>query len=45
MPLGDVLIMIFYGSPENVNLTHSIRVITITFLKYFFSIPLGNKNN
>ena len=45
MSLGEVHSMIFYARPENVNLTHSIKLITITFLKNSFSVPLGNKNN
>ena len=45
MSLGDVPIMIFHGRPENVNLMHSIKFITITFLKYIFSLPPGNENN
>ena len=32
MSLGDIHIMIFYGRPENINLTHSIKFITITLL-------------
>ena len=40
MSLGDVHIMMFYGCPENVNLTHSTKFITITLLKYSFSVPL-----
>ena len=31
MSLDDVHIMMFYGSPENVNLTDSIKFITLTF--------------
>ena len=56
MPLGDVHIMMFYGRPEKVSLTKkireqilglkpSIKCITITFLKYSFSVLLENKNN
>ena len=45
MSLGDVHIMMFYGHPENVNLTHSIKFITIIFLKYGFSVPPGSKDN
>ena len=32
MSLGDIHIMIFYGRSENINLTHSIKFITITLL-------------
>ena len=32
MLLGDVHIMMFYGRPENVHLTNSIKFITVTFL-------------
>ena len=45
MSIGDVHIMMFYGSPENVNLTHSTKFITKTLLKCCFSIPPGNKKN
>ena len=45
MSLGDVRIMMFYGSPENVSLTHSTKFITKILLKYSFSVPPGNKNN
>ena len=45
MSSGGVHIMMFYGHPGNVNLTHSIKFITITFLKYSFSVPPGRKNN
>ena len=45
MSLGDVGIMMFWGCPENVNLTHSTKFVTITLLKYSFSIPPVNKNN
>ena len=45
MSLDDVHIIMFYGCPENVNLTHSTKVITITVLKYSFSVPPGNKTN
>ena len=45
MSLGDVHIMMFYGRPENVNLVHSPKFITITFLKYSFSVPPRGKNN
>ena len=45
MSLGDVHIMMFYGCPENVNLTHSTKFITITLLKYSFSVPPGNLKN
>ena len=45
MFLGDVSIMVFSRCPENVNLTHSTKYITITLLKYSFSVPPGNKNN
>ena len=34
MSLDDVHIMMFYGSPENVNLTRSIKFITIKFYNY-----------
>ena len=44
MSLGDAHIIMFYRRPENVNLTHSLKCITITFLKYRFSVPL-EKNN
>ena len=45
MSLGNVYIMMFYGHSKNVDLTHSIKFITITFLKYSFSVPPGSKNN
>ena len=45
MFLGDVHIIMFYGLHENVSLTHSIKFITITFLKYSFSLAPGSKNN
>ena len=56
MSLGDAHIMMSYGRPEKVSLTknireqhlgltHSIKFITIIFLKYSFSLPPGNKNN
>ena len=45
MSLGDVHILMSYRRPENVNLTHSVKFITLTFLKYSFIIPPGNKNN
>ena len=44
MSLGDAGIMMFYGCPENVNLTYSTKFITVTLLKYSFSIPPKNKN-
>ena len=41
MSLGNnIHIMMFYGRSENVNLTYSIKVITIIFL-YFQSIVLA----
>ena len=43
MPPDDVHIMMFYGRPMKVSLTHFIKFITITFLKYSFSVPPGNK--
>ena len=36
MSLGDVYIVMFYGRPENVNLIHTIKFITIIFLEYSF---------
>ena len=39
MSLGDVHIMMFYRRLEKVSLTHSIKFVTITFLKYSFSVP------
>ena len=33
MSLADVHIMMFYGCPENIILTHSTKFITITLLK------------
>ena len=45
MSLGDVRIMMFYGCPKNVNLTHSTKYITVTLSKYSFSVPPRNKNN
>ena len=45
MFLGDVHITLFYGCPENVSLTDSTKFITITFLKYSFSVPPGSKDN
>ena len=45
MSPGDVLIVMFYGRPKNVNLTHSITNLPITFLKYSFSVPPGSKNS
>ena len=44
MYLGNIRIM-FYGCPENVNLTHSTKFSYIALLKYSFSVPPGNKNN
>ena len=38
LSLGEVHIMMFYGSSKNVNLTDSIKFITATFLKYRGSI-------
>ena len=38
MSVGDVHIMMFYGSPENVNLTQSIKFIS----EIFQSIILAN---
>ena len=43
MSLGDIRIMMFYGRPENVNLTHSVKFITITFLNYSSSVSLRKK--
>ena len=43
--LDDVGIMMFCGCPENVNLTHSTKFITITLLKHSSSVPPGNKNS
>ena len=45
MSLGDARIMMFYGCPENVNLTRSIQFITIIFSKYCFSVRPGNRKN
>ena len=45
MSLGDAHIMMFYGRPDNVSLTNSIKFITITFLKYSFSVLPGSKIN
>ena len=45
MSLGDVRIMLFQGRPEIVNLRHSVRFITITFLKYSFTAAPGSKNS
>ena len=45
MSLGDACIMMFYGRPENVSLTHSTRFITTILLKYIFIETHGNKNN
>ena len=45
MSSGDVYIVMYYGRPENVNFTDSIKFITITYLKYSFSVPPGTKNN
>ena len=45
MFLGDVHITLFYGFPENVSLTDSTKFVTITFLKYSFSVPPGSKDN
>ena len=45
MSLGDIRIKMFYGCPENVNIAHSTQFITITLLKYSFSVPPGNKKN
>ena len=45
MSLGDVQIVMFYGSPENVILMQSVKFNTVTFLKYSFSVPPGSKNN
>ena len=43
MSLGGVRIMMLYGHPEDVNLTHSLKFNTITFLKYSFSVPPESK--
>ena len=43
MSLGNVNIMMFYGRPEKVHLTRSIKLITTKFLKNIFSIPPGKK--
>ena len=45
MSQGDACVMMFCGCPENVNLTHSTKFITITLLKYSSSVPPGNKND
>ena len=45
MSLGDVRIMMFYGCPENVNLSHFAKFFTRILLKYSFSIPPENENN
>ena len=39
MSLGDAHILMFYGSPEDFNLTHSVKFYTITFLKDSFGVP------
>ena len=41
MSLDDAHILMFYGRPENVNLTHSVKFNTITFLNDSFSVPPG----
>ena len=43
--LGEVRIMMFYRCYENVNLTHSTKVIAITLLKYSFNVPPKKQNN
>ena len=43
MSLGNVHIVMFHRRPENLSLTHSIKFITITFLKYSFSVPPETK--
>ena len=40
--LSDVRIMMFYGRHEKVNLTCSIKFITITVLKNSFSVTPGS---
>ena len=45
MSLADVRIMMFYRRSDNLNVTYSIKFITITFLKYSFSVPSRSKNN
>ena len=45
MSQGEVCIMMFCACPENVSLTHSTKFITVTFLRYSFRVPPGNKNN
>ena len=42
MSPGDVRIKMFYGCPENVNLMHSTKFMTITLLKCSFRVPPGN---
>ena len=42
MSLGEVCIMMTYEYSENVSLTHSIKFITTSLLKYSFSVPPGN---
>ena len=43
--LGDVHNMMFYGRPENVNLTHCTKFIILNFLKHSFGVQPGSKNN
>ena len=43
--LDDTHIMMFCGCLKMINLMHSIKFVTITFLKYSFSVPPGSKNN
>ena len=45
MSLVYVRIAVIYGRPNNVNLTHSIKFITRTFLKYSFIVPSESKNS
>ena len=45
MSLSDVHIMMFYGHPQNVNLTKFITIINLLLLKYSFRVPPGSKNN
>ena len=43
--VADVRSMIFYRRPHKVNSAHSLKLITMTLLKYSFSVPRRSKNN
>ena len=43
MLVGDAQIMMFYWRHENVILKHSIKFITVIFLKHSFNVPSGKQ--